>query len=82
MTGKPALLRDGPFSNHASREEICDDVCDDDDDDGVNPRVLSERSFNNGYYDRFFTEQNKLGSGGFGSVFLCEHVLDGVTLGA
>ncbi|CEO94329.1 hypothetical protein PBRA_000114 [Plasmodiophora brassicae] len=69
------------YTTPNDREEICDDVCDDDDDDGVNPRVLSERSFNNGYYDRFFTEQNKLGSGGFGSVFLCEHVLDGVTLG-
>eukprot|EP00474_Spongospora_subterranea_P005228 CRZ05686.1 hypothetical protein [Spongospora subterranea] len=42
---------------------------------------LSQQSFNSGYYSRFFSEQQKLGSGGYGSVYLCSHLLDGVTLG-
>ncbi|KAI9091700.1 kinase-like domain-containing protein [Phlyctochytrium arcticum] len=42
---------------------------------------LHERSFNQGYYDRFFVEESKLGRGQRGSVFLCQHVLDQVPLG-
>ncbi|MBW0487141.1 hypothetical protein O181_026856 [Austropuccinia psidii MF-1] len=34
-----------------------------------------------GYYDRFFVEEMKLGRGQKGSVFLCTHVLDGNALG-
>jgi len=36
---------------------------------------------NTGYYSRFFNETKKLGSGSWGSVFLCRHVLDDLTLG-
>ncbi|KAI7834746.1 kinase-like domain-containing protein [Kickxella alabastrina] len=42
---------------------------------------VSANSFNQGYYERFFTEQNKLGKGLRGSVFSCQHILDGVYLG-
>lgn len=35
---------------------------------------LSDSSFNQGYYDRFFVEERKLGRGLRGSVFLCQHV--------
>ncbi|CAG8763681.1 14956_t:CDS:2, partial [Racocetra persica] len=42
---------------------------------------LSESSFNQGYYERFFIEERKLGRGSRGSVFLCKHVLDNVHLG-
>ncbi|TPX66949.1 hypothetical protein SpCBS45565_g04125 [Spizellomyces sp. 'palustris'] len=47
------------------------------------PTGLSEGSFNQGYYDRFFVEERKLGRGLRGSVFLCQHVpvLDQVPLG-
>ncbi|CAG8733700.1 16705_t:CDS:2, partial [Cetraspora pellucida] len=41
----------------------------------------SESSFNQGYYERFFIEERKLGRGSRGSVFLCKHVLDNVHLG-
>ncbi|PIA19345.1 kinase-like protein, partial [Coemansia reversa NRRL 1564] len=34
-----------------------------------------------GYYERFFSEQTKLGKGLRGSVFSCQHILDGVYLG-
>lgn len=34
-----------------------------------------------GYYGRFFREIGLLGSGGYGSVYLTEHVLDGLALG-
>lgn len=33
-----------------------------------------------GYYKKFFVEIKKLGSGSFGQVYLCAHVLDGITL--
>lgn len=36
---------------------------------------------NTGYYARFFTETRQLGAGSWGSVFLCRHVLDDLTLG-
>jgi serine/threonine protein kinase len=35
----------------------------------------------NGYYVRFFNETRKIGTGSFGSVFLCSHVIDQVQLG-
>lgn len=42
---------------------------------------LDKIAFNMGYYKRFFKEQCKLGSGGFGAAFLCRHILHGVDLG-
>jgi len=43
---------------------------------------LSESSFNQGYYARFFKELNRLGRGAGGSVFQCQHILDSIELGA
>ena len=40
-----------------------------------------EDSFNQGYYDRFFVEEKKLGRGQRGSVYLVQHVIDGIPLG-
>ncbi|CBZ53614.1 putative Wee kinase [Neospora caninum Liverpool] len=34
-----------------------------------------------GYYNRFFIEKRKLGSGSYGQVYLCTHILDELTLG-
>ncbi|TPX33498.1 hypothetical protein SmJEL517_g03649 [Synchytrium microbalum] len=42
---------------------------------------VSSHSFIDGYYTRFFVEERRLGRGYRGSVFGCQHVLDGVTLG-
>ncbi|KAJ3272448.1 putative serine/threonine-protein kinase iks1 [Terramyces sp. JEL0728] len=39
------------------------------------------QSLNQGYYDKFFVEQKKLGRGQRGSVFLAQHVLQGVNIG-
>lgn len=36
---------------------------------------------NTGYYARFFNETQQLGAGSGGSVFLCRHVLDDLSLG-
>ncbi|KAL4206131.1 kinase-like domain-containing protein [Rhizopus microsporus] len=48
----------------------------------INPPInLNENAFNQGYYSKFFVELKRLGKGFRGSVFLCEHVLDGVKLG-
>ncbi|KAJ2727135.1 putative serine/threonine-protein kinase iks1 [Coemansia sp. Benny D115] len=49
--------------------------------DGGDGGGVSAGSFNQGYYERFFTEQKKLGKGLRGSVFSCQHILDGVYLG-
>eukprot|EP01054_Gregarina_sp_Poly1_P004865 Gregarina_sp_Poly_1__4864@NODE_258_length_10499_cov_54_071223_g225_i0_p3_GENE_NODE_258_length_10499_cov_54_071223_g225_i0NODE_258_length_10499_cov_54_071223_g225_i0_p3_ORF_typecomplete_len394_score63_29Pkinase/PF00069_25/3_5e26Pkinase_Tyr/PF07714_17/1_4e17Pkinase_fungal/PF17667_1/0_014Kdo/PF06293_14/0_055MAP65_ASE1/PF03999_12/0_079_NODE_258_length_10499_cov_54_071223_g225_i052886469 len=35
----------------------------------------------NGYYDQFFVEEKKLGSGSFGQVYLCRHMLDDLFVG-
>ncbi|KAI9021665.1 kinase-like domain-containing protein [Phycomyces nitens] len=42
---------------------------------------LKANAFNQGYYENFFVELKKLGRGFRGSVFLCNHELDGVKLG-
>ncbi|TPX43963.1 hypothetical protein SeLEV6574_g04779 [Synchytrium endobioticum] len=42
---------------------------------------VSQQSFVDGYYNRFFVEEKRLGRGYRGSVFKCQHILDGVTLG-
>jgi hypothetical protein len=42
---------------------------------------LSTASFLQGYYGRFFREVRRLGRGYRGAVFLCQHVLDNVSLG-
>ncbi|KAJ2863091.1 putative serine/threonine-protein kinase iks1 [Coemansia aciculifera] len=52
-----------------------------DDDEGAASDGVSASSFNQGYYERFFSEQKKLGKGLRGSVFSCQHILDGVYLG-
>lgn len=44
-------------------------------------RHLPAGLLNTGYYTRFFVETRELGSGSFGSVYLCRHVLDDLTLG-
>ncbi|KAJ4459816.1 putative Cathepsin Z [Paratrimastix pyriformis] len=36
---------------------------------------------NQGYYRKFFVQEEKLGSGRFGSVFRCRHMLRGIELG-
>jgi len=44
-------------------------------------RHLPAGLLNTGYYARFFVETRPLGSGSFGAVFLCRHVLDDLRLG-
>lgn len=44
-------------------------------------RNILRDSFNQGYYERFFIEIKKLGRGNRGSVFLCQHILNGIKLG-
>ncbi|KAF9296318.1 putative serine/threonine-protein kinase iks1 [Mortierella antarctica] len=50
-------------------------------DDHKDSPHLSHDALNQGYYQRFFVEQVKLGRGYRGSVFLCQHILDGIHLG-
>jgi len=42
---------------------------------------LSMDSLNSGYYKRFFVQDRKIGSGGYGAVFLCRHVINSIELG-
>ncbi|KAG7446714.1 kinase-like protein [Guyanagaster necrorhizus] len=48
-------------------------------DDGASG--FSAEALANGYFKAFFTEESKLGMGANGSVYLCQHVLDGNPLG-
>jgi serine/threonine protein kinase len=49
----------------------------------VGPKTskIPRGSMNTGYYKQFFIELCRLGRGGGGSVFACEHVLNGTVLG-
>lgn len=42
---------------------------------------LDSDTLNTGYYLRFFQEDRKIGSGGFGGVYVTQHHLNGVNLG-
>lgn len=44
-------------------------------------RAFPPNTMAEGYFDRFFQEEYKLGMGANGSVFLCQHMLDGNSLG-
>lgn len=46
-----------------------------------NGRPFGTDAMAEGYFDTFFREEKKLGMGANGSVFLCQHVLDGNLLG-
>ena len=48
---------------------------------GLGLGYYSLRDYNLRYYKRFFEEGAKIGSGSFGSVFVCRHKLDGEVLG-
>ncbi|KAI9478893.1 MAG: hypothetical protein EXX96DRAFT_483092 [Benjaminiella poitrasii] len=65
----PARSRSNTLSSESNKSEP------------FNNQNLNANAFNQGYYSKFFVEINKLGKGFRGSVFLCEHVLDGVNLG-
>ncbi|KAL9546714.1 hypothetical protein PS6_007523 [Mucor atramentarius] len=65
----PAQSRSSTFSTDAARPPP------------ISAQNLNANAFNQGYYSKFFVEMNKLGKGFRGSVFLCEHMLDGVKLG-
>ncbi|KAJ2737638.1 putative serine/threonine-protein kinase iks1, partial [Coemansia sp. BCRC 34301] len=58
-----------------------DNVIEGADDECVASNGVAASSFNQGYYERFFSEQKKLGKGLRGSVFSCQHILDSVYLG-
>lgn len=42
---------------------------------------IDSEELNQGYYEHFFKELGKLGRGSAGSVYMCQHVLSGTTLG-
>ncbi|EJT99172.1 kinase-like protein [Dacryopinax primogenitus] len=44
-------------------------------------RLFGDETLAEGYYETFFREERRLGMGANGTVFLCQHVLDGNPLG-
>ena len=67
-----------PLSTHQTTIEELETI---EEDTEFRPKNLSDSSINQGYYRRFFREDIKLGRGAGGSVFKCQHVLDGIELG-
>ena len=59
-----------PFQPSSSPDEAANDL-----------RNVSANLLVNGYYARFFSEVRRLGTGSFGSVYLCQHVIDSVFWG-
>lgn len=86
----PSAHSDGSSARpHGSKQSVPpplqgDDDGEEEEEDGdfVAARNLSENSFNQGYYRRFFREEERLGRGAGGAVYKCQHLLDGIELGA
>jgi hypothetical protein len=71
-------------NEHHRRESFQFPIDESDESNGKRPEEEDgtfPSSFITGYYQRFFREMKKLGTGSFGSVFLCQHFLHGVDLG-
>ncbi|KAI8338017.1 kinase-like domain-containing protein [Chlamydoabsidia padenii] len=66
-----------PRTTHGSQQPV-DDLFDESSSSTLH---LNANAINQGYYSNFFIELRKLGRGFRGSVYLCEHILDGVKLG-
>ena len=70
---RPAAVQSKPESNaHLSVNDVPPSS-------GSNS--LPSDSLNVGYYARFFHQVRRIGTGAYGSVFECRHVMDGVHLG-
>ncbi|EKX34273.1 hypothetical protein GUITHDRAFT_90537 [Guillardia theta CCMP2712] len=70
---RPAAVQSKPESNaHSSVNDVPPSS-------GSNS--LPSDSLNVGYYARFFHQVRRIGTGAYGSVFECRHVMDGVHLG-
>ncbi|KAL1693879.1 kinase-like domain-containing protein [Schizophyllum commune] len=54
---------------------------DPEDEDELGARVFPKEAMAEGYFKTFFQEEEKLGMGANGSVYLCQHMLDGNPLG-
>ncbi|KAL1761403.1 kinase-like domain-containing protein [Schizophyllum commune] len=54
---------------------------DPEDEDEPGARVFPKEAMAEGYFKTFFQEEEKLGMGANGSVYLCQHMLDGNPLG-
>ncbi|KAL1676459.1 kinase-like domain-containing protein [Schizophyllum commune] len=54
---------------------------DPEDEDEPGERVFPKEAMAEGYFKTFFQEEEKLGMGANGSVYLCQHMLDGNPLG-
>ncbi|CUA73088.1 putative serine/threonine-protein kinase iksA [Rhizoctonia solani] len=81
----PGTRPDAPFGSstvrlasisNASRPLAADGERSEETEQGVNAPKPS-----NGYYTTFFREETRLGMGANGSVYLCQHVLNGIPLG-
>lgn len=62
-------------SAHKEDEEVVRDAWAEEEDIPVEPEKPKT------YYEQYFLESKKLGSGTFGGVYLCMHVMEGVPLG-
>ncbi|KXN86651.1 Serine hydroxymethyltransferase 4 [Leucoagaricus sp. SymC.cos] len=59
-----------PLTDHGDSEQA-----------GESSKAFPPNTMAEGYFKRFFQEEYKLGMGANGSVFLCQHMLDGNSLG-
>ncbi|ORZ19495.1 kinase-like domain-containing protein [Absidia repens] len=75
--GTPKTSTDNTPRSTNGLEKPLDDLFD----ESTSTLHLNANAINQGYYSNFFIELRKLGRGFRGSVYLCEHILDGVKLG-
>ncbi|ORZ12097.1 hypothetical protein BCR41DRAFT_371918 [Lobosporangium transversale] len=83
-SGRASLDLDSTLASMHGSNSVCDTIMKESTQSSQSASSaahLSHDALNQGYYERFFMEQRKLGRGFRGSVFLCQHVLDGIHLG-
>ncbi|KAI0646363.1 kinase-like protein [Trametes meyenii] len=68
-------------ANESSRPASLDGVSAPDDEPAPGPSAFRADNMAEGYFKAFFQEVCRLGMGANGSVYLCQHVLDGNSLG-
>ncbi|KAI0674365.1 kinase-like protein [Trametes maxima] len=68
-------------ANESSRPASLDGVSAADDEPSAGPSAFRADNMAEGYFKAFFQEVCRLGMGANGSVYLCQHVLDGNSLG-
>lgn len=80
----PPALSSARFVNPSYFETLLGVHCEEQKDefDSDTDSKFNETDNNTGYYNKFFQEVKRLGTGSYGSVYLCKHIINGIEVGS